>query len=121
MWKRGRLAMEQKDIWLVNLEPVKSNDIKEVKPCVLFSDEKREDYSLKVIAPLTDFQEEFEIKPWVVKIVPDDNNNLVNVTAIDLFQIRVVEKEHFIKKTGSISDDDFFRVLEALSHAFELK
>ncbi len=49
--------MKQKDIWLVNLEPVKSTDIKEVKPCVLFSDDNMEDYSLKVIAPLTDFQE----------------------------------------------------------------
>ena len=113
--------MKQKDIWLVNLEPAKSTDIKEVKPCVLFSDDKVEDYSLKVIAPLTDFQEKFEIEPWVVKIVPDDNNNLVDVAAIDLFQIRLVEKEHFIKKTGSISDDDLFRVLEALSDVFELK
>lgn len=47
--------MKQKDIWLVNLKPVKNTDIKDVKPCVLFSDDKMEDHSLKVIVPLMDF------------------------------------------------------------------
>jgi mRNA interferase MazF len=33
---------------------------------------------LKIIIPITDWKEKYEIAPWMIKIEPDKENNLAN-------------------------------------------
>ena len=59
---------------------------------------------LKIIVPITDWKDKYEIAPWMVKIEPDFLNGLNKVSAIDCFQIRSISQNRFIKKVGVISD-----------------
>ena len=40
---------------------------------------------------------------WLVKIEPDNQNNLLKPSAADTFQVRSVSTKRFWKKTGSVS------------------
>ena len=110
--------MNQKEIWLVNLDPTIGAEIKKKRPCVILNDDSIGVLPLKVIAPITDFKTKFEIVPWMVKLAPDSSNNLNKDSVIDTFQVRSVSKERLIKRTGLIGDDDLTKVFEALKVVF---
>ena len=61
---------------------------------------------LRVIVPLTDWKEKYSIAPWMIKIVPDQQNQLKKVSGIDCFQIRSVSQERFVKKIGSLGVEE---------------
>lgn len=59
---------------------------------------------LKVIVPITDWKDNYQIAPWMVKIVPNNINGLSKISAVDCFQIRSLSKDRLIKKIGAIDN-----------------
>jgi mRNA interferase MazF len=57
---------------------------------------------LKIIVPITDWKERYDIAPWMVKLEPNAMNGLSKQSAADCFQIRSLSQERLIKKMGSI-------------------
>jgi mRNA interferase MazF len=60
---------------------------------------------LKVIVPVTDWKEHYQIVSWMQKLIPSADNGLTKESAADCFQIRCVAQERLIKKSGQISGD----------------
>ena len=58
---------------------------------------------LKIIVPVTDWKERYEIAPWMIKLDPNQKNGLTKESSADCFQIRSVSQERFVKKMGTIS------------------
>lgn len=110
--------MKQKEIWLISLEPTIGAEISKTRPCVILNDDAIGVLPLKVIAPITDFKEKFEIVPWMIMLTPDFRNNLDKVSVIDTFQVRSIAKVRLIRRIGVISDDQLVRVWEALKIVF---
>lgn len=95
--------MKQGEIWLINLDPAIGAEIKKSRPAIVVNDNALGKLPLKIIVPLTDWKNRYEIASWMVKIIPDNHNNLMKESAIDCFQIRSISEERFIKKIGRIS------------------
>lgn len=112
--------MNQKDIWLISLEPTIGAEIKKTRPCVILNDDSMGILPLKIVAPITDFKEKYRDVPWMVQLKPDNSNKLGKVSAIDVFQVRSVSEERLIKKLGFINDNDLVRVKEALKLVFAI-
>jgi len=110
--------VKQKEIWLISLEPTIGAEISKTRPCVILNDDAIGVLPLKVIAPITDFKEKFEIVPWMIMLTPDFRNNLDKVSVIDTFQVRSIAKVRLIRRIGVISDDQLVRVWEALKIVF---
>jgi mRNA interferase MazF len=110
--------VKQKEIWLISLEPTIGAEISKTRPCVILNDDAIGVLPLKVIAPITDFKEKFEIVPWMITLTPDFRNNLDKVSVIDTFQVRSIAKVRLIRRIGVISDDQLVRVWEALKIVF---
>jgi mRNA interferase MazF len=105
--------MKQSEIWLINLDPTIGAEIKKTRPAIIVSDNSLGKLPLKIIVPLTDWKEKYEIAPWMVYIKPDSNNNLTKVSAADCFQIRSIAEERFIRKIGKISSGNLEDIKEA--------
>jgi mRNA interferase MazF len=58
---------------------------------------------LKVVVPLTNWKERYEVAPWMVKVEPDSYNGLDKNSSADCFQVRSVSKERFIRRLGYVS------------------
>jgi mRNA interferase MazF len=55
---------------------------------------------LKVIVPITGWNEAFAQVPWMVQIEPTNETGLSKLSAADTFQIRSVSKQRLIKQIG---------------------
>ncbi|NOX87423.1 MAG: type II toxin-antitoxin system PemK/MazF family toxin [Calditrichaeota bacterium] len=110
--------MRQKEIWLVNLDPAIGAEIKKKRPCLILNDDAMGILPLKIIAPLTDYKEKYEIVPWMVTLIPDKTNNLEKKSVVDCFQVRSVSEGRLISKIGSISDAKLAEIQEALKTVF---
>ncbi|KKO21092.1 MAG: type II toxin-antitoxin system PemK/MazF family toxin [Candidatus Brocadia sp.] len=112
--------MKQKEIWLINLDPSIGAEIKKTRPCVILNDDSIGVLPLKVVAPITDYKEKYEIVPWMVQLIPDKLNNLKKISVIDVFQVRSVSEKRLIRKLGVIREDDILKAKEALKLVFGL-
>ena len=57
---------------------------------------------LKIIVPITDWKDHYEIAPWMIKLIPDQFNSLEKVSCADCFQVRSVSQLRFVKKLGTL-------------------
>lgn len=94
--------MKQDEIWLINLDPTVGAEIKKNRPAIIVNDDTLGKLPLKIIVPLTDWKDHYAIALWMVKIIPDKENNLKKISSADCFQVRSLSEERFIKKLGRV-------------------
>jgi len=73
-------------------------------PAIIVSDDALGKLPLKVIVPITDWKDKYEIAPWMVKIAPNPKNGLTKNSSADCFQVRSVSQERFVKKIGNCKE-----------------
>jgi mRNA interferase MazF len=95
--------MKQGEIWLINLDPTVGAEIKKTRPAIIVSDDSLVKLPLKIIVPVTDWKDRYEIAPWMIKVEPNSKNGLNKDSSADCFQVRSVSQERFVKKIGNIS------------------
>lgn len=54
------------EVWLVNLDPVTGAEIRKTRPVVVLSTDAIRVLPLRLVAPLTSWQDHFENKFWLV-------------------------------------------------------
>ncbi|MDR2146468.1 MAG: type II toxin-antitoxin system PemK/MazF family toxin [Tannerella sp.] len=112
--------MKQGEIWLIDLDPAKGAEIKKTRPAVIVNDNSLGRLPLKIIIPITDWKDHYEIAPWFVKIAPDSNNGLFKISAADCFQIRSLSEERLIRKLGYIDFSTLYSIQLAIKQVLNL-
>lgn len=110
--------MQQKDIYEVDLSQANSNKVIKKGLCVILSNNEMKSLPLKIIAPIIKYKDSYNGILWLIKIDPDDVNNIKSTCAIDIFQLRSISEKRFVKKIGEISDDDFKKCIKAINLVF---
>lgn len=106
--------MKQSEIWLINLDPSIRAEIRKTRPAVIVNDDSLGKLPLKVIVPITDWKDRYQVAAWMVKIEPDPMNGSTKTSSIDCFQIRSVSENRFVRKLGQIDSDQQDHIKEAL-------
>lgn len=112
--------MKQNEIWLINLDPTIGAEIKKIRPAVIINDNALGKLPLKIIVPITDWKDHYQIAPWMVKILPTIENGLTKVSSIDCFQIRSVSETRFTKKLGIVDETTYEKIKIALSKVLSI-
>jgi mRNA interferase MazF len=112
--------MNTKEIWLVNFNPATGAEIQKKRPAIIVNDNSVGVLPLKVIVPITDWNERYNTADWMVKIIPDNNNNLSKDSTADCFQIKSLSTDRFDKLIGVISDTDYAKIQDALRNVLDL-
>jgi mRNA interferase MazF len=102
------------EVWLINLDPTLGAEIQKTRPSVIVNEDAMGILPLRVIVPLTDWKERYEIGPWLVRIDPDRSNGLSKPSAADTFQIRSVAQVRFVKRLGKVSNSHLEAILKAI-------
>lgn len=92
--------MKRSEIWLINLDPTIGAEIRKTRPAVIVSNDAVGVLPLKVVVPLADWKDHYEIAPWMIKVEPDAQNGLEKISAADTFQVRSLAQERFVRKMG---------------------
>jgi mRNA interferase MazF len=110
-----KIFMRRGEVWLLNLDPTLGAEIKKTRPVVIVSHDSIGLLPLRVIVPLTHWQEHYTVAPWLIKIEPSDANALLKTSCADAFQVRSVAEERFVKKLGFLSEGEMNNITKALA------
>lgn len=113
--------MKQGEIWLINLDPTIGSEIKKTRPGIIVNDNSLGKLPLKIIVPITDWKDKYEIAPWMIKIEPDSMNGLTKASSADCFQVRSLSQERFIKRIGIVSAFDMVEIRNGLSKVLSIE
>ena len=99
--------MKRGEIWLVNLDPTIGSEIKKTRPCVIVSPPELNQYLRTVMmAPMTS---KGFAAPFRVPVTHAGTKGL-----IVLDQLRSVDKQRLVKKSGQVSAKTLGTVLKTL-------
>ncbi len=115
-----KTSMKQSEIWLIDLDPTKGAEIQKKRPAVIVNDDRLGKLPLKVVVPITDWKDQYDIAPWMVKIEPRTSNGLLKTSSADCFQIRSLSQERLIQKLGSIDSNTLNEIKEAIRKVLDL-
>lgn len=113
--------MKQGEIWLINLDPTVGAEIKKTRPAIIVNDDTLGKLPLRIIVPITDWKERYEIAPWIIKILPDLINSLTKDSCADCFQVRSVSQERFVRKIGKVSETRMDEIRIGLSKVLSIE
>lgn len=112
--------MNQGEVWLIDLDPTIGAEIEKTRPAVIVNDNLLGKLPLKVVIPITDWKDRFEIAPWMVKIEATKDNGLTKDSAADCFQIRSISEKRFVSQIGHLTESSMDEIKTALSKVFTM-
>ena len=102
------------EIWLVDLNPTRGQEIQKTRPVVIISAEAFQPIPLRIIVPITSWQEKFCDRLFMVKIEACPENQLSRDSAGNVLQVRSISTERFVKRLGQVSDEILQELLAGL-------
>ncbi|MEM7537771.1 MAG: type II toxin-antitoxin system PemK/MazF family toxin [Chloroflexota bacterium] len=112
--------MKRGEIWRINLDPSIGAEIRKTRPAVIVNDDKVGILPLRVIVPITDWKDRYDVASWIVRLDPISTNGLSKISAADAFQVRSVSQKRFITKLGTLDSDSMNEIGEALATVLSL-
>lgn len=112
--------MNTKEIWWVNFNPTVGAEVQKKRPAIIVNDNSVGILPLRVIVPVTDWNERYNSADWMVKITPDAINHLTKDSTADCFQVKSVSTDRFDKKIGEISPENYEKIKNALRNVLDL-
>ena len=100
---------------MINLDPTVGVEIKKTRPAVIVSDDAVGILPLKVIVPVTDWNDRYSIAPWMVRLEPSAENGLTKTSAADAFQVRSVFQKRFVSRLGKLAEHRLEEISKALA------
>lgn len=109
----------QKDIWLVEFNPQVGSEISKIRPAVVINNDLGENFSIKIVVPITSWQEKFKQSMFYLKLKNYAKFGLDNPSAVNCFQIKSFSTERFKRKIGQIDDKTLFEIHEIIVNILE--
>ena len=107
------------EIWLVDLEPTRGSELQKIRPAVVLSANSIRALSVRVVVPLTGWQEHFQSSHWKVRIEPDNRNKLTKTSAADSLQLRCLSVERFSERRGVLPSSVLEEIIAAINFCLE--
>ena len=108
------MNISQSEIWEVDFFPNIGSEIAKNRPALIVNHNLIGKLPLRTIVPVTEWADTYSRYPWMVKIIPDESNKLIKVSAIDCFQIKNFSIERFRRKLGIINNMLLIEVHKAI-------
>jgi mRNA interferase MazF len=107
--------MRRGEVWLVSFDPTTGDEIGKIRPAVIVSKDSIGLLLLKVIVPITKWQDRYVGRDWMVRLEPSAENGLSKLSAADTFQMRSLSQVRFIRQLGTLSDTAMQEITAALA------
>ena len=91
------------EVWDVNFDPTIGAEIQKSRPAVVISSDGVGHLPIKLVSPITGWQDRFSRNIWHVRIEPSGMNGLTKLSAVDTLQIRGVDANRFISRRGRLN------------------
>ena len=103
------------EIWRVDLDPKRGSEADKVRPAVVLNINGVGKLPVRVIVPITGWNDTYEGVVWHVRIEPKATNGLSKSSSLDALQIRTVSLERFKEKIGQLTEEQLYDVASAVA------
>lgn len=107
------------EIWMANLEPTRGSELQKTRPVVVLSSNSIRALPVRIVVPITGWQEPFRVSPWKVQLTPDPQNGLTKISAADGLQVRCISVERFAERRGVLPKTVLEEIVEAVTYCLE--
>jgi mRNA interferase MazF len=107
------------EIRRVNLDPTVGSEIRKTRPVVVVSSDSIRALPLRLVAPITGWQDHFKDKWWLVPLEPTKQNGLTKTSVVDTLQLRGVDVERFVEKLGTVDAHTLAEITAAIALVIE--
>ncbi|MEX2213067.1 MAG: type II toxin-antitoxin system PemK/MazF family toxin [Phycisphaeraceae bacterium] len=108
------------ELWLVDLGFTEGDEMRKQRPAVVVSSDAIGVLDLRVVVPVTGWQERFAAREWMATLNPDAENNLAKTSTADAFQVRSIALSRFVRRIGKLSEADMRGVSMAIEAVFDM-
>ena len=102
------------EIWLVDLNPTRGQEIQKTRPVVVITADLFNPIPLRIVIPITSWQDKFSDRPFMVRINVSSENGLDQDSARNVLQVRSLSTERFIRKLGQVPPETLQELLSGL-------
>jgi len=102
------------EIWLVDVDPTRGQEIQKTRPVVVISTNLFAPIPLRIVIPITTWQDKFDRRPFMVKLPATETNGLARDSAANVLQVRSLSTQRFVKRLGQIEPDVLTEILAGL-------
>lgn len=114
-----RALPKRGEIWRVNFDPTVGAEIRKTRPAIVVSSDALGKLPLKLIAPITSWNDAFGQNVWHVRISPSPENGLTRVSAVDTLQLRGMDLQRFVARLGEVSSSVMDEITAAIAAVVE--
>jgi len=107
--------MKQGEIWQIRLDPAVGAEMKKTRPALIINTDALGKLPLKIVVPITERKDQYSNYPWMVKMLPSNQNCLTKVSTADCFQIKSVSVDRLTAQIGSVEPEIITQVQEAVN------
>lgn len=107
------------EVWMVDMDPTRGSELQKTRPVVVASADTIRSLDVRVIVPITGWQEPFRHTPWKIKIEPDRRNGLAKTSAADALQVRCVSVDRFLAKRGTLPQALVDEIVDGVHYCLE--
>jgi mRNA interferase MazF len=103
------------EIWQVDFDPTKGSEIKKRRPAIIVSSDALGVLPVRLVVPLTEWNDAYAGKIWIVRIDSSSRNGLRKDSAAETLQTRSVSLERLSNKVGILEERLLEQVVSALA------
>lgn len=107
--------MRRGQIWLYNSDPSVGDEIGKTRPAVIVNNDEIGTLRLKIIVPITKWNDAFLGVIWMVRLEPTEENGLSKLSAADTFQVRSISQQRLVRQLGNLSNVTMQGITRALA------
>ena len=107
------------EVWWVDLEPTRGAEMQKTRPAVVLSSTRLGRLPLRLVVPLTGWNEGYASLAWMTRVEATPTNGLSKPSAADAFQTRGVSLERFGSRSGILSEEALAQIAKALALTVE--
>ena len=96
------LSPARGEIRRVDFEPVEGSETGKERPAVVIGDETLGRLPVRIVVPITGWNERYAQHPWMTALRPHPNNGLTKPSAADALRIRTVSVGRFTERLGTL-------------------
>lgn len=112
-------APKRGEIWRVNFDPTVGSETRKRRPAVVISSDATGHLPLKLVVPITEWDDRFQVAIWHVRIPASKLYGLRKESSADTFQTRSVALERFEERLGRLPEPLVEEIAAALAAIIE--
>lgn len=109
------------EIWFVQFSPQVGSELGSPHPALVVSRDDVGVLPLRIVVPITSWQQRFSIVPWMPEIKANSTNGLKNRSVADCFQTRSFDVERFMSRWGELDSATLAQVTQIVAEVIGVK